>query len=74
MTVLHEQPGASSADVAGSLHWSRVWGQMQGMQRRFAISEAYAHLIHLERTGYVANRGTGVDEWYALQDKGPVLV
>jgi glyoxylase-like metal-dependent hydrolase (beta-lactamase superfamily II) len=74
MTVLHEQPGASSADVAGSLHWSRVWDQMQGMQRRFAIGEAYSHLIHLERTGYVANRGTDVDEWYPLQEKGPVLV
>jgi glyoxylase-like metal-dependent hydrolase (beta-lactamase superfamily II) len=74
LTVLRDQPGTTSAGVAAGLHWSRVWDQMQGLQRRFAIGEAYAHLVHLEKSGYVANRGSDVDEWYALQDKGPVLI
>jgi hypothetical protein len=45
------QPGSTSAEVAAVLVWSRPWEQMLGPQRRFAIGEAYSHLVHLERTG-----------------------
>lgn len=74
MAVLHAQPGATSVEVAAGLHWSRPWGQMLGMQRRFAIGEAYAHLVHLERTGYIANKGIAHDEWYTMRESGPKLV
>jgi glyoxylase-like metal-dependent hydrolase (beta-lactamase superfamily II) len=74
MTALRAQPGSTTVDVAEALQWSRPWEQMQGMQRRFAIGEAYAHLIHLERTGFVTNKGTGVDDWHALRDADPKLV
>jgi len=44
--------------VTAGLHWSRPWSQMQGMPRRFAIGEAYAHLVHLEHTGHIVNKGS----------------
>jgi hypothetical protein len=79
MTTLHAAPGASTVVVAEALQWSRPWSQMVGPQRRFAIGEAHSHLIHLEATGFVANKGagedgTGVDSWYTLRDAGPKLV
>jgi glyoxylase-like metal-dependent hydrolase (beta-lactamase superfamily II) len=79
MTTLHASPGASTVAVAEALKWSRPWSQMVGPQRRFAIGEAHSHLIHLERAGYIANKGlgedgTGVDSWFALRDAGPRLV
>ena len=43
------------------------------MQRRFAIGEAYSHLVHLEATGFVTNKGTDVDAWHALRDEDPQL-
>jgi hypothetical protein len=46
---------------------------MQGIQRRFAICEAYAHLIHLQRTGHVTNKGIDVDIWHALREGAPRL-
>jgi glyoxylase-like metal-dependent hydrolase (beta-lactamase superfamily II) len=74
MTALRAQPGSTTVNVAEALQWSRPWEQMQGMQRRFAIGEAYAHLIHLERTGFVTNKGIDVDDWHALRDAGPKFV
>ncbi|HEV3380064.1 MAG TPA: MBL fold metallo-hydrolase [Trebonia sp.] len=79
MTALHAAPGASTVVVAEALSWSRTWPEMVGPQRRFAVGEAYSHLVHLERTGYAANKGTGpdgtgVDAWHALRDAGPKLV
>lgn len=74
LDVLHESPGANSVRVAEGLRWSRTWEQMQGMPRRFAIGEAYAHLVHLERTGYITNKGIDVDEWYTVRDGAPKLV
>jgi glyoxylase-like metal-dependent hydrolase (beta-lactamase superfamily II) len=62
--VIRAEPGADSAAVAAGLHWSRPWAQMNGMPRRFAIGEAYAHLVHLEHTGRVINKGTDVDSWH----------
>lgn len=74
MTALRAQPGSTSVDAAEALKWSRPWAQMQGIQRRFAIGEAYAHLIHLERTGYVTNKGIDIDNWHAIRDADPKLV
>jgi glyoxylase-like metal-dependent hydrolase (beta-lactamase superfamily II) len=79
MTALHAAPGASTVAVAEALQWSRPWSQMVGPQRRFAIGEAHSHLIHLEATGFVTNKGagedgTGVDSWYPLREAGPKLV
>jgi glyoxylase-like metal-dependent hydrolase (beta-lactamase superfamily II) len=74
MTALRAQPGSTTVHVTEALAWSRPWAQMQGMQRRFAIGEAYSHLIHLERTGYAANKGTDVDNWHALRETDPRLV
>jgi glyoxylase-like metal-dependent hydrolase (beta-lactamase superfamily II) len=73
MTALHAQPGSTTVQVAGKLQWSRPWEQMQGIQRRFAIGEAYAHLIHLERTGHVTSKGIDVDDWHALRETAPTL-
>ena len=74
MTALRAQPGSTAVDVAEALTWSRPWEQMQGLQRRFAIGEAYSHLVHLEQTGYVTNKGTDVDDWHAIRDTDPKLV
>jgi glyoxylase-like metal-dependent hydrolase (beta-lactamase superfamily II) len=73
MAAVHAEPGCTTVTVAEALHWSRPWEQMLGMQRRFAIGEAYSHLVHLEATGYVTNKGTDVDAWHALRDAGPLL-
>jgi len=62
--VIRAEPGADTVAVAAGLHWSRSWSQMQGVPRRFAIGEAYAHLVHLEHTGRVINKGTDVDSWH----------
>jgi glyoxylase-like metal-dependent hydrolase (beta-lactamase superfamily II) len=74
MATIRAEPGCTSVTVAENLHWSRPWDQMLGMQRRFAIGEAYSHLVHLEATGYVTNKGTDVDAWHALRDTDPALV
>jgi len=74
MAALHAQPGCTTVTVSEALHWSRPWDQMLGLQRRFAIGEAYSHLVHLEATGYVTNKGTDVDAWHALRDAGHKLV
>ncbi len=79
MTAVHAAPGCTSVAVAEALTWSRPWDQMVGPQRRFAIGEAFSHLVHLERTGYLVNKGldshgAGVDSWFPLRDTGPKLV
>ena len=66
--VLTDHPGSTTARVAEGLHWSRPWDQMLGMQRRFAIGEAYSHLVHLEHTSRIVNKGADVDAWYLLED------
>jgi glyoxylase-like metal-dependent hydrolase (beta-lactamase superfamily II) len=78
MAVVAAAPGCTTVAAAAALEWSRPWDQMVGPQRRFAIGEAYSHLIYLERTGYLANKGiaadrTGVDSWYPLRDSVPRL-
>jgi glyoxylase-like metal-dependent hydrolase (beta-lactamase superfamily II) len=74
MTALRATPGMTSVQVAEALRWSRPWEQMLGIQRRFAIGEAYAHLVHLERTGYITSKGIDVDDWHALRGTAPQLV
>jgi glyoxylase-like metal-dependent hydrolase (beta-lactamase superfamily II) len=74
LDVLRARPGSTTVQVSAGLHWSRPWEQMQGMQRRFAIGEAYAHLVHLDRTGYIADKGTEVDEWFIVRNAAPKLV
>jgi glyoxylase-like metal-dependent hydrolase (beta-lactamase superfamily II) len=66
--MIRAEPGADTAAVAAGLHWSRPWSQMHGMPRRFAIGEAYAHLVHLEHTGHIVNKGAEVDRWYLAGD------
>ena len=67
--VIRAEPGADTVAVAAGLHWSRPWAQMNGMPRRFAIGEAYAHLVHLEATGRIVNKGPDADSWQ-LADAG----
>ena len=78
MTALHAAPGAPTTVVAEALKWSRPWPEMVGPQRRFAVGEAYSHLVYLEYAGFVRNKGSesasGVDSWYALRGAGPKLV
>ena len=73
LALLRAVPGRTSVQVAEKLVWSRPWDQMQGMQRRFAVGEAYSHLVHLEQTGFVVNKGIDVDSWYPLRDVDPQL-
>ncbi|SOD72136.1 glyoxylase-like metal-dependent hydrolase (beta-lactamase superfamily II) [Jatrophihabitans sp. GAS493] len=74
LRALHDTPGLSTAEVSGLLHWSRPWEQMRGVQRRFAMGEAHAHLLYLERRGYLRNTGTDIDSWFAVRDDEPVLI
>lgn len=73
LDVLDSHPGANTVDVAAGLHWSRSWEQMNGMPRRFAIGEAYAHLVHLEHTGFIRNAGSRIDEWHRVGQAVPRL-
>jgi glyoxylase-like metal-dependent hydrolase (beta-lactamase superfamily II) len=74
MAAVRQAPGSSTLVVAEALHWSRPWAEMVGGPRIFAVGEAYSHTVHLETTGYLVNRGTTVDAWYALRDDAPVLL
>jgi glyoxylase-like metal-dependent hydrolase (beta-lactamase superfamily II) len=71
--VLQAQPGATTVTVTEGLHWSRSWSEMHGILRRSAIGEAYAHLVHLERTGFIVNKGIDVDAWHVVRDDLPQL-
>ncbi|MFE2432697.1 MBL fold metallo-hydrolase [Streptomyces sp. NPDC059373] len=71
--VVRAEPGADTVTVTAGLKWSRSWSQMQGPPRRFAIGEAYAHLVHLARTGSVVNKGVDVDAWHLVRDSLPDL-
>jgi glyoxylase-like metal-dependent hydrolase (beta-lactamase superfamily II) len=55
--------GCSTMDVAERLTWSRPWEESRGIVRRSAIGETYAHLLHLERRGLLANAGEQRDRW-----------
>jgi glyoxylase-like metal-dependent hydrolase (beta-lactamase superfamily II) len=61
--VAAREPGASTWSIAGLLAWSRGWERTRGMQRRAAVSETLAHLVHLSRQGRVVNASEAVDAW-----------
>ncbi|GIF75320.1 MBL fold metallo-hydrolase [Asanoa siamensis] len=56
-------PGATTWEIASALTWSRPWPQVQGMIRRSAVGETYAHLEHLSRGGAVVRGDAAVDHW-----------
>ena len=60
--------GCTTFDVAERLSWSRPWDQNRGFVRRSAIGETYAHLVHLERRGMIAN--DGADSGAAADGRG----
>ncbi|GIF66159.1 MBL fold metallo-hydrolase [Asanoa ishikariensis] len=57
------EPGATTWELAERLTWSRPWSQVQGMIRRSAVGETYAHLEHLARRGAVRRSDGDVDQW-----------
>lgn len=79
LDAVHAAPGCTTVAVAEVLTWSRPWAEMVGPQRRFAVGEAFSHLVHLERSGYLVNEGlvsggAGVDSWFHLRATRPRLV
>lgn len=66
VAAVASEPGINTADLAERLIWSRPWDQMQGFIRRSAIGEAYAHAVHLERAGVIANRSDQIDAWHQV--------
>jgi hypothetical protein len=74
MDVIARSPGVNTVDLTEYLSWSRPWTEMHGVIRRSAIGEAYAHLVHLEATGFAVNKGDEVDAWHIVREDRPVLV
>jgi glyoxylase-like metal-dependent hydrolase (beta-lactamase superfamily II) len=56
-------PGLSTWAVSEALTWSRGWEQTRGGARQSAVSETWAHLIHLEGRQRVINHGRERDSW-----------
>jgi len=56
-------PGLSTWAVAAALTWSRGWEQTRGAARQSAVSETYAHLVHLRARQRVLDHGDGPDSW-----------
>ncbi len=63
VAVVAAADGCSTLEVAERLTWSRPWDQSQGLVRRSAIGETYAHLLHLERKGILSNSENPGDHW-----------
>jgi glyoxylase-like metal-dependent hydrolase (beta-lactamase superfamily II) len=63
LAVVAAADGCSTLAVAELLTWSRPWEQSQGLVRRSAIGETYAHLLHLELRGLLANTDNPDDHW-----------
>lgn len=55
--------GLSTWAVAEALTWSRGWEQTRGVTRYAAVSETWAHLVHLQARLRVINQGGGRDSW-----------
>jgi glyoxylase-like metal-dependent hydrolase (beta-lactamase superfamily II) len=68
--VVTAADGCSTLEVAERLTWSRPWDQSQGLVRRSAIGETFAHLLHLERQGVLANTENPGDHWSLLVRPG----
>jgi len=56
-------PGLSTWAVAAALTWSRGWENTRGGARYSAVSETYAHLVHLLARQRVRQGGPGPDSW-----------
>jgi glyoxylase-like metal-dependent hydrolase (beta-lactamase superfamily II) len=56
-------PGLSTWDVSAVLTWSRGWDQTLGGARQSAVSETWAHLLHLQNHQRVINQGRDPDSW-----------
>jgi glyoxylase-like metal-dependent hydrolase (beta-lactamase superfamily II) len=56
-------PGLSTWAVSEMLTWSRGWDQTLGPARQSAVSETWAHLLHLEGRQRVINHGRDRDSW-----------
>ncbi len=56
-------PGLSTWAVSEVLTWSRGWDQTLGAARQSAVSETWAHLLHLQNHQRVINQGRGRDSW-----------
>ena len=56
-------PGLSTWDVSAVLTWSRGWDQTLGGARMSAVSETWAHLLHLQNHQRVINQGHDRDSW-----------
>jgi glyoxylase-like metal-dependent hydrolase (beta-lactamase superfamily II) len=56
-------PGLSTWDVSAVLTWSRGWDQTLGGARLSAVSETWAHLLHLQNHQRVTNQGHDRDSW-----------
>jgi glyoxylase-like metal-dependent hydrolase (beta-lactamase superfamily II) len=62
--VVAADPGLSTWAAAARLTWSRAWAQTRQTARHGAVSETYAHLVHLRAGGRVLKRGGTVDSWH----------
>jgi glyoxylase-like metal-dependent hydrolase (beta-lactamase superfamily II) len=56
-------PGLSTWAVSEALTWSRGWQRARGPARYSAVSETWAHLVHLEGRQRVINHGGDRDSW-----------
>jgi glyoxylase-like metal-dependent hydrolase (beta-lactamase superfamily II) len=56
-------PGLSTWAVSEALTWSRGWEQTRGQARHSAVSETWAHLVHLQGRQRVVNHGRDRDSW-----------
>ena len=56
-------PGLSTWDVSTVLTWSRGWEATLGGARLSAVSETWAHLLHLQNHQRVTNQGHDRDSW-----------
>jgi glyoxylase-like metal-dependent hydrolase (beta-lactamase superfamily II) len=56
-------PGLSTWAVAEALTWSRGWEGTRGGARQNAVSETWAHLVHLRGRQRVVDQGRGLDSW-----------
>jgi glyoxylase-like metal-dependent hydrolase (beta-lactamase superfamily II) len=56
-------PGLSTWAVSAALTWSRGWEQTVGPARQSAVSETWAHLLHLQRRERMINSGGDRDCW-----------
>jgi glyoxylase-like metal-dependent hydrolase (beta-lactamase superfamily II) len=70
VAVVAAADGCNTLEVAERLTWSRPWDQSQGLVRRSAIGETYAHLLHLERRGLLANTENPDDHWSVVGKRG----